>query len=65
MQTKFFFKGLRLFLAVLAMITAVLAAARPVSAGTALECSDHSLTVKLTPNETDSYQGRGKTMEDV
>src|SRR5688500_12034058 len=59
MKTKFFSKWLRLVLAVLAMVMGTLASARPVAAGTTLECSDHSLTVKLSPDATETYQVRG------
>ena len=59
MKTEIFSKWLRLVLAVLAMVMGALATARSAAAGPALECSDHSLTVRLTPDATDTYQVRG------
>lgn len=56
MKSKFVSKWLRLVFAMLAMIMGALTSTRPVAAGTTLECSDHSVTVRLTPDATDTYQ---------
>ena len=56
MQTKFSSKWQRLVSAVLAMVLGLLATAQPVAAESTLECSDHTLSVTLAPEATETFQ---------
>jgi len=56
MKTKFFPKWLRLITTVLALVVGVLVPARPAAAEASLQCSDHTLSVTLAPEATETFQ---------
>ena len=56
MQTKFLPNWQRFVAVMLAMIMGVLATVQPAIAASTLECSDHSITVTLTPESTETLQ---------